>query len=227
MIEDPRRASAEEQLLRMIEGTPGAGHEAGAAPGAGGAPGAWWQRLATRRWPRLPRWTAPSRNREPGDVILRNLRRGTRILWSVLAILGAYVVFGVLLARPSYGPSIMTRLPAPSTADVPAVVPDDLGRPVTEYLAAMLERNPFTGASGLARTVAPVRSAREKLKELSAGLVVVGIDRGEHPEALLEDAEHQKTYFVKVGDAINGLRVKEISARGVIVSYEHEELLIQ
>ena len=47
------------------------------------------------------------------------------------------------------------------------------------------------------------------------------------PEALIEKSDEKRTYFVKVGDQINGVTVKTIDQRGVTVAYEGEEITLQ
>ena len=56
---------------------------------------------------------------------------------------------------------------------------------------------------------------------------MVGINRGKVPEALVEDTEAKRTYFVKVGDEINGLKISAIDVNGVKVTYEGEEAVLQ
>ena len=69
--------------------------------------------------------------------------------------------------------------------------------------------------------------AKSKLEELVGGLTVVGINRGRVPEALIEDAKATRTYFVKIGDDLNGLKVKAIDQNGVTVTYEGEETTLK
>lgn len=227
MIEGSSKDTPEEQLLRMIEG--------GQAPPSEPPPPAkrgldlvqlaiWWQRTAAG-W--QGQWRKLFRSQDRGDAVLRNLRIASRVAWIGLASLGVYFIVAVVLTKPKRTPMILTSSrPAEGVGAMPAVTPDDLAKPLSEYLASVLQRNPFTGGAG-ATSAAPIRSARDKLKELAGGLVVVGIDRGAKPEALIEDAAGGRTHFIKVGDVINGMTVREISERGVILSYEGEELLLQ
>ena len=102
-------------------------------------------------------------------------------------------------------------------------------RPLSEYLTAVTQRNPFTGrgAGVEVASQAATQTARHQLEESANGLSVVGIDRGANPVALVEEKAQQKTFVVKVGDEINGLRVVRIGPEGVVVSYEGEETLLR
>lgn len=164
-----------------------------------------------------------------GDAVLQQLQMGSRLLWLVLLMLAMYLAVQLAQDRARQGKPVVAQSPAQQPAASAASLPpspDTLMKPMAEYLSAILQRNPFTGASG-STSAAPIQRARERLKELTSSLAVVGIDRGPKPEALIEDKSHGKTYFVKVGDVVNGAFVKEISSRGVIVEYEGEEELLQ
>lgn len=69
-------------------------------------------------------------------------------------------------------------------------------------------------------------SARSHIEDLSRNLVVVGIDRGAHPVAFVEDVQEKRTYLVGVGDRLNGMVVEEIGPKGVLLSYDEQEVLL-
>jgi hypothetical protein len=226
MIEASQPGTPEEQLLRMIEG----GQPAAPPPSPPPAKGRFdLSQLIARAHDAVSglqgQWRRQFRHQDRGDAVLRNLRLASRVAWAGLAALGVYFLVAVVFTRPKQTPMILTTS-LPQEGAVPALTPDDLNRPLSEYLASVLQRNPFTGGAG-ATSAAPVRTARDKLKELAGALVVVGIDRGVKPEALVEDTAAGRTHFIKVGDVINGMTVREISERGVILSYDGEELLLQ
>ena len=217
----PAKETAEEQLLKMIEGPRGAGGavKRPAVP----APRRWLvvlQELSGRWW----RGLLPGRRE--ADVFLWNLRLAQRVLWVGLAGLGAYVILDLLL-WPST-PSRDHRAVAAKvgqTSSAPATPPSARPlKPLAEYVSAVTQRNPFTGAAALSRMA--VRTAKSHLEELAQNLVVVGIDRGANPVALIEQKNPQRTYMVKVGEALNGLTIKQISSEGVVVGYEGEELVL-
>lgn len=63
------------------------------------------------------------------------------------------------------------------------------------------------------------------LRELSRGLSLIGIILSEgNFQAVIQERGGGRTYFLKQGDSINGVKIKEISRNKVILSYEEEEL---
>lgn len=212
-----------EQLLRMIEGSP--------APGGLAKPAAApsLQRLLEiiqDALARLRQLLLPSRREV--DTLLWNLRVAQRVLWVVLAALGAYVAFALVFVRPA---SRLARAPAATggQAAVSSPGPAQAIKPLSDYLASVQMRNPFTGVAGgtLLADRPTAKTVKQRLEELAQHLVVVGIDRGPRPEAIIEDTSQQRTYFVRMGDEINGLVIRDISANGVLVAYEGEETLLR
>lgn len=219
----PKKAkeTAAEQLLRMIEAPAG-----GAAPAGG-------PRLPLRlpdlrehaaEWSwRLRRWMMPARLH--GDAVLWNLQIASRALWALLAVMGAFALFSLVIApRPA---RVMPALPRAAASLEPSdAIPAQ--KPLSQYFAALQERNPFTGlAASVAVAVRETKTARQRLQELAKDLAVVGINRGAQPEALIEDGAQGRTVIVKPGDTIGGVTVREINAQGVLLVYEGEELLIK
>ena len=219
----PAKETAEEQLLKMIEGPRGSG--GAAKPPGVSAPRGWRSSMldVAHRWQRM---LLPGRRE--ADVFLWNLRVAQRVLWIGLAGLGAYVMLDLLWSPSQLNKrlrafsantrKISTAATAPSDAMPPL-------KPLATYVSAVAQRNPFTGAKALTQAQA-VRTTRDDLEARAQDLVVVGIDRGAIPVALVEQKSAQRTHMVKVGDEVNGLTVKQISSDGVVVSYEGEELVL-
>ena len=212
-----------EQLLRMIEGPKGA--EPSGRPAVASRPGIGqlWQELSGR----LVRVVLPG-ERE-ADAFLWNLRLGYRIMWVVLAGLGAYVVVDLVLVQPKpkfTRPTILSSKERGIQA-VPPLPSNDALNSLADYLAAMKQRNPFTGEAGDTEQPAVRRTTKVALADLAADLTIVGIDRGANPVALVESTTEKRTYMLKAGDEINGMVVKKVGAEGVLLSYEGEEFLLQ
>ncbi len=219
-----------EQLLRMIEGPAGAASPDPRTLRSGSATLvlkqllAGLQELPDRFFSRL----RPARRET--DAFLWNLTMAQRLLWAVLLALGAYVAFDLIVVqpKPKLERVVATGAPEPAGGALETSTSTAAGslKPLADYLAAVQQANPFGGAAAI--IAAPVeQSAKHRLEELAQGLVVVGIDRGANPEAIIEDTTQSRTYFVKVGDELNGMVVTEISTKGVLVSYEGEELLLR
>ena len=218
----PTKETAEEQLLRMIEG-PAAPEPP--RPQGRFSPAELLQRVQ-RALDELRRWILPSA-REGADGLLWRLRLAQRAMWGVLICMALYLVIDLALLRPTL-PTLTreggSEHPAAATG---AVAIEDRLKPLPEYRETLTGRNPFGLMMHRALQDEPDESAQAKLLEITSTLRVVGINRGRVPEALIEDATANRTHIVKVGDTLNGLTVKAIDARGVLVSYEGEETLLE
>ena len=218
------KETAEEQLLRMIEGPKGPVSSSG--PLRHFAPERLRERLRGRL-ELLRRWALPMEQSGAGsDGILWRLHLAERVCWIVLASLGLYLVADLLFMNRRPPTIVLQTRPSAGTASDGVVVgalAEDRLKPLADYRQALLTRNPF----GLS-TPAIVKSqgAKSRLGELMATLTVVGINRGRVPEALIEDTTAKRTSVVKVGDQINGVTVKFIDQRGVVVMYQNEEALL-
>ncbi len=215
------KETAEEQLLKMIEGPHGSRDV---------------EQPTTARAARRPHATAFVRaltervrrvllpERREADVFLWNLRVAQRVLWAGLVGLGAYTLASILLFQPAHRARVMVATPLRHASALSASPPDARPlKPLAEYVATVAQHNPFTGVSSLL-SLPTAHTAKHRLEELAGNFVVVGVDRGATPIALIEQKNPQRTYMVKVGDDLGGLTVKQISSEGIVVSYEGEEL---
>lgn len=177
---------------------------------------------------RIRRWLLPSQqSRERSDALLWRLRLAERVFGVVLVGLGAYLV--VDLAFHQLRPPVLHRSAigrGEADGATAGVLSTEAPRKeAAEYRQTLVARNPF-GLAAQRVAEAIQETAKSRLAELASSLVVVGINRGRIPEALVEDTVVQRTYVVKIGDQINGLTVQSIDQRGVVVSYEEEETLL-
>jgi len=144
--------------------------------------------------------------------------------------LGAYGVVDFFWIRPTLPPREASVSNLPMGEDLP-VAPAEVQGPIrslSDYLAAVAQRNPFTGlAVGSGPVQVSPLSTQRHLEELTKSLVVVGIDRGPNPAALVEDTQRNQTLILHAGDEIDGMKVKEITPEGVLLSYEGKELLLR
>lgn len=226
--------TAEERLLRMIEGprggSPTVASRAAAVFSIQRLLGGW--RSVTSRLTFRRRSRPAPRARQSGDGLLWRLLVVERVFWLILVALVAYVVVDLGVVAPARG-----RLPAvamPQASQSPATDPGVSGagnaglRPLAEYREALMNRNPFGIASNqLGTSRMRGEQVRSRLQELAAMLKVVGLNRGRVPEAIIEDTAASRTYFVKVGDQVGEMTVTAIDQRGVTVTYEGEETLLQ
>ena len=223
----PAKETAEEQLLRMIEGPGQPSSSRGAAPPLSmGRLKEPFRRFADPLW----RWFFRSQHRlEQSDPLLWRLRLAQRIFWVVLGGVGCYLVieFVVLQRRPPTMTSQSSTPKAIEPSGTEGMAIDETLKPQVEYREALVGRNPFGLTIGSSATTAEPQHTKGRLSELAGALTIVGINRGRVPEALIEDAEAKRTFVVKVGDVVNQLTVKAIDEHGVIVSHEGEETTLK
>ena len=66
-----------------------------------------------------------------------------------------------------------------------------------------------------------------KINEATQYLRLVGISWSNDPDAIIEDTKAYRTFFVKRGQMIDGVRVQAILKDRVVLSYEGEEIELQ
>lgn len=221
------KETAEEQLLRIIEAS--SGEKSSPVPGQPVSGLMRWM----EGFRQFPLWLGKRlfperRGRWKEDPFLWNLRLANRLLWVVLLGLAAYVGMELFwVPAESELPGISSApIETPVGVSTPARAKSPV-KPLTDYLTA-LAGNPFrTQEAVVDSTGAPApQTVRERLVELTSGLVVVGLDRGARPVAFIESSEEGKTYVVGIGEQFKGVTVKAISAGGVTLSYEGEEIVL-
>lgn len=213
------KETAEEQLLRMIEG--GRGQR---PPGRGRAMMAGWREAVHGLVEQVRRFMVPGGQpvrASQGDVLLIRLHAAERIVWVLLIGLGVYLLADLMVLKRH-----LPALSLPSNDAEPfrgAALAGGQLRPLNAYRETIVSRNPFNQRTGRPTTADGDNS---KLQALTSGLVVVGINRGRIPEALIEDSAAKRTYFVRVGDTLNGMTITSIDSQGVAVAYENEEAIL-
>jgi len=118
---------------------------------------------------------------------------------------------GVPASAEEPGPAGASLDDLPSVADS---APSGLfASPATSAAsAATPERPPKTGMSGSA-------------KQLASRLTLMGIVAGETPQAIIEDTETKKTYFVTAGQAVtDGALLEQVLDNRVILDFEGEKI---
>jgi len=88
-----------------------------------------------------------------------------------------------------------------------AVRKRDIFNPVTQNVSA---------SAGIGKTA--------QFQEITKDLSLVGIYWGASPEAMIEDTAAKKTYFLKRGDEVKGIIIKEILKDRVVLQYRNEEI---
>lgn len=219
---DPDNDIAEERLLRVIE--KGQARTATVAIGANKAGN-------LLKWIRI--WLARNYSRPIGrevDPTLKILKSLSSFLWLALACFGIYFAMNYLSHRNAPFQSRVFQAARQITGGASGTMAPALEenlKPESHYVDALQNPNPFTGTAEELKVVEEVDrgpSASEKLADMAKGLVVVGINRGANPDAIIENTQEKRTFFVKAGDKVNEMTVKEIKHDTVVLSYEGQDI---
>ena len=196
----------EEKLLRLIRGKSSRRDSAAASPSSGIAQ----------------------------VVVLSDLRGARELPWPRLATfgLGAVLVIEaiVLIAQalrplptipvPAIDASVSSE-PAPTTA-LPQELPSlaaSAARPLFTSPAEMAEAGPTTS------TPTPKSSPSAMARLLTSRLSLMGIISGNPAQAIIEDGQTKKTYFVTVGQAIvEGAVLDQVLDNRVILDLQGEKI---
>lgn len=199
----PVKLSAEERLLQVIQ-------NGGESPASGKRRlfGEFYQRIRSALGPRGHR---PDREKAPGS----NLVRLNKTLEAVLVLGLILSVANLFLFRPDIG-RMHSRV---ASANTPQGHPAFKPISVEELLGVIGSRNLFQPKIEEVLPVVPSGPAAE-LSGILENLQLVGIAWGAQPEAMIREKKEGRTFFLKTGDQLKGVTVKEILKDRVIVEYE-------
>ena len=93
-------------------------------------------------------------------------------------------------------------------------------RPKSYYLEEMQGRNLFRAPFFQGGEGGRIDELKEKIKSFS----LLGVVAGEDPQAIIEDKDAAKTYFLKKGESFDGVRVLEIFEGKAIIEINGEEM---
>jgi len=205
--------SPEEKLLKLIRGSGGRG-EVGAASSSGAGP----------------------TSAAPSDVVVWSGApgRAPTIRWVGLALGGlSLVVFAevvlliVHVARPASELRVSAGQAGASAVERPRVATTPTTAPPQEIpsLAMSASRPLFTSSADAASSDAPRAQQSPSGKQLAAHLTLMGIVAGNPGQAIIEDDQTKKTYFVTVGQAVaEGAVVEQVLDHHVILDLDGEKI---
>lgn len=150
-----------------------------------------------------------------------NLKVINESLSVVLAILISLVVYYTVNKKDSIAKitSTVSRIgfPTAKRRDI------ETFQPAYFYIDELKKRNIFEPPADKTKEVKPIITKSE-LKELAKDLSLVGIYWGPSPEIMIEDTASQKTYFLKKGDELKGIKIEDILKDRVILEYNNEQM---
>lgn len=157
--------------------------------------------------------------KKPFFDIIGNLKIINRILVVASAALAVFLITDVIMANRNHN-NIFAETYGVESLQFQKKLITPL-KALSFYEEAAAKRDLFSPPARGSEAQLP--GAQPKFTELTKNLVLVGIYWGTHPEAMIEDTAAKKTYFLKRGDPINGLRIKNILKDRVILEYQGEE----
>ncbi len=145
------------------------------------------------------------------------------LLVAILAIEVLVMVVQIIRPLPHVELPAVTAT-APSAVDrttAPSVEMPSLSEQPAQSIFATTAAEPQWAAASSSSTVSPSAQANA----LAARLSLVGIVAGDPPQAIIEDSQTQKTFFVTKGQrVIEGAVLQEIRDSHVILQYQGEQI---
>ena len=206
------RVPPEEKLLRLIRGK---GQTKGPAPSTPvGVPTGGGSRQG---------WRLPSQWFMVLNIVLGCVVVGELLMWWRVTTQAPPIV----TAPASTRASPLASQPTPAATESPTHSANPPADAATS-LASAATRPMFhveTSSQAASASTPTAQAPSDQIKALSARLSLLGIVAGDPPQAIIEDAQTKKTYFVKTGQpVVEGLVVKEVREERVVLELSGETL---
>jgi hypothetical protein len=153
------------------------------------------------------------------------LKTANNFLSAGVAILSVYLISSISLSYLNVKNLSAMQLPVAPVSAAPALSKvTSLLKESAVYLEKVKERDIFKmGAKPVEEEVAPTG----KIIDLCGVLRVVGISWSADPDAMVEDTKVNRTYFIKKGDSVGELTVKEIQKDRVVMILGDQQMEIR
>lgn len=194
----------EEKLLKLIRGRPARpATEAAAFPHPG--------RLMTTSAQAAKALVYRSPARSPGAPMIA--------MW----VLGAFLVVEVIvLVAQALRPLPPVRLPVEAVAEQPVALPSP---PELPSLSASVPRTVFAPPAETPAAPSVAAPLSSSVRSLAARLTLMGIVSGDSPQAIIEDSETKKTFFVTAGQmVVDGAVVEQVLDNRVVLTVADEKI---
>jgi hypothetical protein len=142
----------------------------------------------------------------------------------LIVILLSYFVssFSMALMNQKKPSSLEAGTPGLGKPPAASAIPSSLKEPAY-YADKVTQRNIFKiGARKIAE--ARVSGDTSRLMEMTQNLKLVGISWSNDPDAMIEDTKTTRTFFIKRGQMISELKVKDIAKDKVVLTYDGEDV---
>ncbi|NQT00157.1 MAG: hypothetical protein HQ595_03650 [Candidatus Omnitrophica bacterium] len=165
--------------------------------------------------------SAPKQKEQPQVVKQKRLvfsyELFSRILPLICVILGFYLLVDLLILKPkrivqtnSQSTEIQGNQPAPEVST----------KPLSFYKDPVKSKQLFTATAATAEQA----QASATFKEMIANLKLQGIISGPSPQAVIEDAQSGRVYFLSPGEQIGEIELKAILPGKVKLLYQGQEI---
>ena len=154
------------------------------------------------------------------------LRYGTRVLIGGLGCLLA-VEFLLLIVQALRPPPHIAVPPLPDASEAPGVPPDAL--PPIPSLAQSVSRPLFSASADVPGSASAPSGPRQapsgSATLLTSRLTLMGIMAGNPGQAIIEDSQTKKTYFVSPGQmVVGGAVVDQVLDNRIILDFQGEKI---
>ena len=231
-----RKPTPEEQLLKLIE-NPDAAKGTAASPETGKEKKSLAKKFGLPDFSKVFGVFAFARDKltkkesagkTKTAVVAFDIRAMNRVLFALLVATVIYLVADWFFLKPQqtdFLAQVGTSDPVyPTLSELPKADQTDL----VSYEEPIGVRNPFLDP-GVAAAQDPnalraiPSSDTPKLTDALQGLKLVGIAAGIEPLAMVEDENTGRTYFLKRGQELRGVKIQTVSEEAVVVTYEGEQ----
>ncbi len=229
------KPTPEEQLLKLIE-NPGAAKSAGGGSGKKAETG----KPSGFRLPDFGKWASSfaylkaGAKRQAGaqtaEPFKLDLKFANRILIVLAISFGIYLIFDITSLKSGHA-DFLNQVGTNDAVFPPAFDPAKAApRDLEYYQEPLSQRNPFfpPGSKTAAQSVPDTASAAPAtpsapIQEIMQSIKLVGISFGDEPLAMIEDVQTGRTYFLKRGQELKGIKVQSISKEKVVVTHDGQE----
>ncbi|OGX38489.1 MAG: hypothetical protein A3C53_07345 [Omnitrophica WOR_2 bacterium RIFCSPHIGHO2_02_FULL_68_15] len=149
-----------------------------------------------------------------------DLRLANRLLLAVCVVLTVLGVSAFMIESRALDKRFEAILKTLDQADADQANPVEAAFTMDSLTAAMGARNVFTLTPSSSGTSG---GATAKLGPTSTNVKLVGIIWSDHPQAMLEDTQEQKTYLLGPGEQIGDVTIKKILQDKVILGNHERE----
>lgn len=233
-----QKPTPEEQLLKLIEG-----NEAGKQAAPAGAQPQKAEASSSKSFTtvkKLPGFLDYFKLNFLGKsgkfdmAVLTDVRNVNRTLITMVVVSILYLFIDLLVFKP--GDAQFLSQVGTSDAVYPLTA-GAMGTNTTDlsvYKESLRKRNPFgapqsssstagTETAGAGGAPLPMANASGPLNELLQGFKLVGISVSDHSLAMIEEVSTGRTYFLRKGQELKGMKIQEVDREKVTVTYEGQE----